>query len=56
MLGHMQRTLVQLNVRLVKHPMFPLDTIDSIASADINAVAKHMIDSDGRMTRFYSNL
>lgn len=52
----MQRTLVQLNVWLIKHPMFLLDTIDNLAIADINATAKHMVGSDGRLTRLYSNL
>lgn len=31
--------LVQLNVWLIKHPMFLLDTIDNLASVDINATA-----------------
>lgn len=43
----MQRTLVQLNAWLIKHPTFLLDTTDNLANADNNANSKHMAGSDG---------
>lgn len=39
----------------LKHPMFLVDTIDKLASAEITAAAKHMDGSDGRMIRLSSN-